>query len=168
MVRHGGVSRERPRHVRHAGPQHGAGPRDRDGRLLAVQEFPDAILREAQGGIARRGVQPAQPGEPWQSDHVANVGDLWTDQRGGGSEDSPDRTSVHLLRRKHEYPAIRAEAQQLGAAIYFGDESSVRSDYHSGTTWGKKGQTPVVQRSAKRAKVNMLSAITAKGELRFM
>jgi len=70
--------------------------------------------------------------------------------------------------RKHEYPAIRAEAQQLGAAIYFGDESSVRSDYHSGTTWGKKGQTPVVQRSAKRAKVNMLSAITAKGELRFM
>jgi Winged helix-turn helix len=33
------------------------------------------------------------------------------------------------------YPAIRAEAAQLGATIYFADEAAVRSDYHAGTTW---------------------------------
>jgi transposase len=70
--------------------------------------------------------------------------------------------------RRQEYPAIQAAAKQAGAAIFFADESTVRSDYHSGTTWGVKGQTPVVRRSAKRAKVHMLSAISAKGELRFM
>lgn len=70
--------------------------------------------------------------------------------------------------KRHEYPAIQAEAKRVGATVFFGDESTVRSDYHSGTTWGKKGQTPVVRRSAARAKVNMLSAISAQGELRFM
>lgn len=81
------------------------------------------------------------------------------------SEQDPTRVE-HW--RKQEYPAIQAAAKLMGAAIFFGDESTVRSDYHSGTTWGVKGQTPVVRRSAKRAKVNMLSAVSAKGELRFM
>lgn len=36
------------------------------------------------------------------------------------------------------YPAIRAEAKRLGATIYFGDESGIRSDYHTGTTWARK------------------------------
>jgi hypothetical protein len=39
------------------------------------------------------------------------------------------------------YPAIRAEAAQLGATIYFVDEAGVRSDYHGGTTWAPVGQT---------------------------
>jgi hypothetical protein len=34
---------------------------------------------------------------------------------------------------KHEYPAIRAQAKRLGAHIFFADEASVRSDYHSAT-----------------------------------
>jgi transposase len=33
------------------------------------------------------------------------------------------------------YPAIRAEAAQVGATIYFADEAGVRSDFHAGTTW---------------------------------
>lgn len=33
------------------------------------------------------------------------------------------------------YPAIRARAKRVGATIYFGDESAIRSDYHTGTTW---------------------------------
>lgn len=81
------------------------------------------------------------------------------------TEQDPARVAYWKTR---EYPAIQAEAKRLGAAIFFGDESAVRSDYHSGTTWGLKGQTPVVRRSAARAKVNMLSAISAQGELRFM
>lgn len=43
------------------------------------------------------------------------------------------------------YPAIRAEAQAAGATIYFADESGLRSDYHTGTPWAPKGQTPMVE-----------------------
>ncbi len=43
-----------------------------------------------------------------------------------------------------EYPKIKARAKDEGATILFGDESGIRSDYHSDTTWGKSGETPVV------------------------
>ena len=67
-----------------------------------------------------------------------------------------------------EFPAIRKLALQQGATIYFGDEAGVRSDYHSGTTWAPKGQTPVVPSTGARFGLNMISAISAKGLLRFM
>jgi transposase len=65
------------------------------------------------------------------------------------------------------YPAIRAEAAQLGATIYFADEAGVRSDYHAGTTWAPVGHTPVVATTGDRFGVNLISAVTAKGKLRF-
>jgi transposase len=65
------------------------------------------------------------------------------------------------------YPAIRAEAEAAGAVIYFADEAGIRSDYHSGTTWSPVGQTPVVKNTGSRFSVNMISAVSAKGALRF-
>ena len=38
---------------------------------------------------------------------------------------------------QEEYPAIE-EKPKLKAEIWFGDESGLRSDYHSGTTWGRQ------------------------------
>jgi transposase len=70
--------------------------------------------------------------------------------------------------RQEEYPRIRALARKVGATIYFADESAVRSDYHAGTTWGIRGQTPVAVSSAERYKVNMISAVTPRGHMRFM
>lgn len=67
-----------------------------------------------------------------------------------------------------EYPKIKLRAKYCGATIYWGDEASIRSDYHSGTTWAKKGNTPVVKTTGARFKVNMISAVSAKGSLRFM
>ena len=55
-----------------------------------------------------------------------------------------------------------------GATIYFGDESGIRSDYHTGTTWAPQGQTPVVQATGRRFSLNMISAVSAQGEFRFM
>ncbi len=69
---------------------------------------------------------------------------------------------------KREYPKIRAEAKRVGAQIFFADEASVRSDQHSGTTWAPMGQTPVVDTTGARFKLNMLSALSPRGELRFM
>jgi transposase len=66
------------------------------------------------------------------------------------------------------YPAIREQAAQAGARVYFGDEAGIRSDYHTGTTWAPVGRTPVVRSTGKRHAVNMLSAITAQGGLHFM
>lgn len=66
------------------------------------------------------------------------------------------------------YPAIRAEAKAAGATIYFADEAGMRSDYHTGTTWAKKGETPVVAVTGHRFSLNMISAVSPQGEFRFM
>jgi DDE superfamily endonuclease len=65
------------------------------------------------------------------------------------------------------YPQLRREAAQVGATIYFADEAGVRSDYHAGTTWAPVGRTPVVATTGDRFAVNLISAVTAKGKLRF-
>jgi len=69
---------------------------------------------------------------------------------------------------REEYPWIRAQARQAGAEIYFGDEAGVRSDHHAGATWGVRGQTPVVRGTGARFSLNVISAISARGHLRFM
>jgi transposase len=66
-----------------------------------------------------------------------------------------------------EYPAIREQAAKVGATVYFADEAGVRSDYHAGTTWAPVGRTPVVATTGDRFGVNLISAVTAKGALRF-
>ncbi len=67
-----------------------------------------------------------------------------------------------------DYPAIRRQARREGAQIFFADEAGVRSDFHSGTTWGRRGQTPVVSSTGARFGANLISAISAQGQLRFM
>jgi transposase len=63
---------------------------------------------------------------------------------------------------------IQKMAKATGASIYFGDESSIRSDYHSGTTWAPVGETPIIKTTGTRFKLNMISAVNAMGTLRFM
>lgn len=67
-----------------------------------------------------------------------------------------------------EYPKIHKMAQRMKAQIFFGDEAGVRSDHHAGTSWGVKGKTPVVSSTGARFGLNMISAVSAQGEFRFM
>jgi transposase len=69
---------------------------------------------------------------------------------------------------KEEFPAIKRAASSCKGEIYFGDEAGIRSDYHSGTTWAPKGNTPVVRTTGARFGFNMISAVSPKGMLRFM
>jgi len=69
---------------------------------------------------------------------------------------------------KEEFPAIRTQAKKRGAEIFFADEAGVRSDFHSGKTWAPRGQTPIVRVTGARFGFNLLSAVTAKGQMRFM
>lgn len=80
-------------------------------------------------------------------------------------QQNPERVTYWL---REEYPAIQKEAKAVKATIYFGDEAGVRSDYHSGTTWAPKGQTPVVRTTGARHSLNLVSAVSAKGAMRFM
>jgi transposase len=67
-----------------------------------------------------------------------------------------------------EFPRIRRLAKKCKATIFFGDEAGVRSDHHAGTTWAVKGKTPVVSSTGARFGLNLISAVSAQGELRFM
>jgi len=59
-------------------------------------------------------------------------------------------------------------AKSVGAKIFFGDEAGIRSDFHAGTTWARKGETPVVKATGQRFSVNMISAVSNRGDMRFM
>ncbi len=78
-----------------------------------------------------------------------------------------DRQAVEQWKRE-QYPRIRKAAKRLGANIYFADESHIRSDTHQGRTWAAVGHTPVVTSTGARFSVHMVSAVSPRGELRFM
>jgi len=66
-----------------------------------------------------------------------------------------------------DYPAIRAQARREGGMVVWLDEMGVRSDATAGRSWAPVGQTPVITGTGKRFRVNMVSAISNAGRLRF-
>lgn len=116
-------------------------------RKLILDEF-GVILSESQVGrlLRKMGMSPQKPlHRAWQRD--------------------PERVQRWL---DEEFPAIKKLAKKQKAHLFFGDEAGIRSDYHRGTTWAPKGQTPVVETTGARFSVNMISAISAQGQMRFM
>lgn len=69
---------------------------------------------------------------------------------------------------KEEFPAIQRQAKKAKGEIWFGDEAGVRPDFHHGTTWARKGQTPVVKTTGGRFGLNLISAVNRMGAMRFM
>ena len=65
---------------------------------------------------------------------------------------------------KETYPKLKKRAKRLGATIFFLDEAGFQSDPPLGRTYGLKGQTPVVVTSGQRQSINVISAVTARGE----
>jgi len=70
--------------------------------------------------------------------------------------------------KREQYPRIQELAKAEKASIWFADKAGVRSDYHRGTTWAPVGQTPVVRTIGARYRWNMISAVSARGDMRFM
>jgi transposase len=70
--------------------------------------------------------------------------------------------------KEEVFPEIKKKAKKVGATIYFQDESGIRSDFHSGKTWAVKGQTPVIVATGARFSLNMVGAISTRGQFRFM
>ena len=70
--------------------------------------------------------------------------------------------------RNEEYPKIEKRARKAKASIFWADEGKVTNEVHAGRSYAPEGKTPVVKESAKRLKLNHISAVTNKGEMRFM
>lgn len=69
---------------------------------------------------------------------------------------------------REKYPKIASSAKLRKAKIFFGEEGGIQSDFHSGTTWGIREKTPVVSATGARFGLNMISALSPRGQLMFM
>ena len=65
--------------------------------------------------------------------------------------------------QRETFPAIAQQAKASGGEVYFWDESGFRADTVHGKTWGKKGQTPVVERPGQRQSISTASAVNVRG-----
>ncbi len=70
--------------------------------------------------------------------------------------------------KEEEFPKIQKRAKKEGTVIFFQDESGIRSDFHSGKTWALKGSTPIIETTGARFGLNMMAAVTPRGEMNFM
>lgn len=66
-----------------------------------------------------------------------------------------------------EFPRIVREAKRRQSTLLFLDEAGVHEDGPIGRTWGAKGQTPVIQVTGTRRRVNVISAVSPRGQLWF-
>ena len=69
---------------------------------------------------------------------------------------------------RRDYPAIAARARAEEGVVFWGDETGLRSDDVRGRSYAPRGRTPTVQICQKRAGLGLISAVTNKGELRWM
>jgi transposase len=83
----------------------------------------------------------------------------------GSSERDPVAVQRWL---DEEYSAIKRQAKAENAEIHCGDQMGLRSDQQTGTSYGRRGQTPVIPGTGQRFRCNVLSTITNRGELSFM
>lgn len=67
-----------------------------------------------------------------------------------------------------EYPAIHRKAKAENAEIFWGDETAVQNVANYARGYALKGKTPVVKVQAKKMHINMISAISNLGGLRFL
>ena len=67
-----------------------------------------------------------------------------------------------------EFPGISTRAKAENAEIFFGDETGIQNTANYAKGYAPIGKTPVVRVEAQKIKINMLSAISKRGKLRFV
>lgn len=68
---------------------------------------------------------------------------------------------------EEDYPTIHARAKAEDAEIYWGDETGLRSDSQHVRGYSPQGVTPILRLNARRATINLISAVTNQGKVRF-
>ena len=67
-----------------------------------------------------------------------------------------------------EFSGITERANAENAEIFFGDETNIQNTCNYMRGYAPKGQTPVVRTESQKFKINMLSAVSKRGKLRFV
>ena len=68
---------------------------------------------------------------------------------------------------KEKFPRIQRLADKIGADIGFEDEAGVGLMTRSGRTWGEQGKPPVVRVCMTRGGYNVISMVTARGDMNY-
>lgn len=106
-----------------------------------------------------------------KSIHFSNVWRLL--QKFGLSAQKPQRQAKERNEKEVKewveniWPKILAHARRWQAMIYFQDESAVKLTAVLGTTWGEKGNTPIVRVTGNRGTIGITSAISPAGRMVF-
>lgn len=66
-----------------------------------------------------------------------------------------------------EYPTIKDRAKQEDATIFWGDETGLRNNCQHERGYAPKGKTPVIKLNANSESINMISAVSNQGQVRF-
>src|SRR5215203_2116616 len=69
---------------------------------------------------------------------------------------------------RRDYPEIVKRAKQARGIVVWGDETGLRADDFRGRSYAPRGRTPVVRVCQTRIKLSLITAVTNKGELRWM
>jgi transposase len=113
--------------------------------LIAVKTGVELAIRTVGKYLKRWGMTPQKPQKRAYEQRAPEV-KRWLEQK---------------------YPEIQAQAQREDAEIYWGDETGLRNDCQVERGYAPKGKTPTLVLNANRASINMISAITNQGKVRF-
>jgi transposase len=69
---------------------------------------------------------------------------------------------------RQEYPAIVARARRARGVIFWGDETGRRADDVRGRSYAPRGKPPIVRPNHRRIGRGLISAVSNRGELRWM
>ncbi|ABC30018.1 Transposase and inactivated derivatives [Hahella chejuensis KCTC 2396] len=139
-------------------------------RLLITDNSPDQLKLEY-ALWTRKAVQQLIAQETGEQLAIRTVGNYlaawgFTPQKPAKKayEQNPSLVEKWL---KEDYPVISGRTKAEGAEIYWGDETGLRSDAQHGRGYAPQGKTPVIRLNARRESVNMISAISNQGKVRF-
>lgn len=69
---------------------------------------------------------------------------------------------------EEDYPKIEEQCKNENGEIFWGDETGVHNETNYVKSYAPKGKTPVMEIDSSKVKINMMSAITNQGKVRFM
>ena len=69
---------------------------------------------------------------------------------------------------EEEYPAIKTQAKNDNAEIFWGDETGVQNETNYIKGYAPKGETPILKVDTNKLRINMISAINNQGKVKFM
>lgn len=66
------------------------------------------------------------------------------------------------------FKAIKRQAEKIGAVLFFGDEACAQTHDSNGKSYSPIGQKPIIKINGSKYKINIISAISPSGLMRYM